>query len=1065
MSSSCLPDDLLAAFVVGEASDEELVRIEAHLAGCATCATLCRAASVVYDHPPTRLDPDRLRWSLPEVPRGTSIGRFLILDVIGWGGMGVVYSAYDPELDRRVALKFLATSFDPIRLVREARAIARLTHPNVVSVHDVGEHRGAPYVAMELVDGETLDRRLARARDWPEILSLFLQSGEGLAAAHAAGVIHRDFKPSNVLVGADGRVRVSDFGLARLDERADDPGELGHGESSSPGAERATAVGARIGTPAYMAPEQRGGSRVDARADQYSFALALHEAMFGRRPSGTAVRGGHEPMTEVPAELRAALDRALSTDPDARFPSMKELLDVLRAHDPTDPRTVGQAALDEAHRRTVRGRRIVWFVLTITLALIAGTAVVTMIISRRERDRAREAEVVARRAERLADRRLEDELRANIRFAYERGDLVGSLGHVAQLFERGSDDPFARAVVASVSWAWPSERALYRGVRSVVPVADGERTLIELDAEFLVVDGRGAILARVPISASSRGIDIDARGEQLLILDPDLRLIPVAHPDLARVITRAPPDGRWIVPKFVGESHFAVRSDDDILVLDERGGVVQRIAATAIRVSRLASSNRVVLASDDTTAVVSFLSGKRVTRAVGSYANAERRSDRALALAERGRVTIVDEELRPLRSIEIGGDAHRVVFSDDGKTLGVAIDDHVLLFDTTTGQRRGRIASHRDTTFVFDGEDVWTGVDGIVQRWSTRGVIHARLIAPNRAIDAIWRTPTGLAVSGASTVLFYAAPLSRATAMPGDCVAVEAMGRDPIHAVCADHTLRRWSTTGVDILAHDADTPEWVFGEPSGLYVVALGYKQLTVVSGLERRTTPLPIESIKTLVATPTAVLVATVQGLRRLDIVTMKWTELGHPDLAINALTSIRGTDDQALGIVNNREIVEIHHDKVGVPRRLPFDVLDLTTSGDGTAIAVQTAADNVVVLDRATLQPLHQTPLSTMSITSMALDQRGARLAVSTSDDRVMLLDVQRATAIELPFGSVSATVITFSSDDRSVVVNLNGTPTRVELLTDERPFAALAADVACRFGASPLAPAGPRSCSSR
>jgi tetratricopeptide (TPR) repeat protein/predicted Ser/Thr protein kinase len=262
--------------------------------------------------------------SVEALERGAAVGRYVILDRIGAGGMGVVYAAYDPELDRRVALKLLRTDRfaapGHLRLLREAKALARLTHPNVVAVHDAGTFGDQVFVAMELVEGETLRQWLAEGtRSWREVLDRLLAAGRGLAAAHAAGLVHRDFKPENVLLGRDGRVRVVDFGLAKaLADAAEE--ELPAPDSSGVLASPLTEWGAVLGTPAYMAPEQIRGIAADARSDQFSFCVALYEALYGERPF-EAPAG-----TKVPGWLRAVALRGLKADPEERYPGMDDLL-------------------------------------------------------------------------------------------------------------------------------------------------------------------------------------------------------------------------------------------------------------------------------------------------------------------------------------------------------------------------------------------------------------------------------------------------------------------------------------------------------------------------------------------------------------------------------------------------------------------------------------------------------------------------------------------------------------------------------------------------------------------
>lgn len=285
-----------------------------------------------------------------------SIGRYKVLARVGAGAMGTVYRAEDPSLDREVAVKVLHRSDEmhSARMTIEARALAKLSHPNVVTVHEVGTEDGQLFVAMEFVQGRTLQAWLEDPSG-PSLLNVFAQAAEGLQAAHDAGIVHRDFKPENVIVGDDGRVRVLDFGMARSPGAPLLQEVEGAAESLQILEPAITRTGMLAGTPSYMAPEQFEGSRVDARADQFAFCIALHEAIWGRRPfagetmaelaksviGAEAELFGSEPAVALPAhELDAAtavIKRGLVSDPDGRFSSMRELSDRLRCIPVTRP--------------------------------------------------------------------------------------------------------------------------------------------------------------------------------------------------------------------------------------------------------------------------------------------------------------------------------------------------------------------------------------------------------------------------------------------------------------------------------------------------------------------------------------------------------------------------------------------------------------------------------------------------------------------------------------------------------------------------------------------------------
>jgi tetratricopeptide (TPR) repeat protein/tRNA A-37 threonylcarbamoyl transferase component Bud32 len=318
---------------------------------------------------------------------GTQVGRYVVLGRLGAGGMGDVFAAYDPELDRKIALKLVRVDLDAeaenaqARLLREAKALAKLSHHNVVTVFDAGAHEDRVFVAMEFVSGRTLDKwNKENNRSWREILDLALQAGRGLEAAHAVGIIHRDFKPSNVMVsgGDDGeppRARVLDFGLARGLEADVEAGLSGSGDidvseeslrSSGNVSVSLTQTGVVMGTPAYMAPEQFASSTIDERTDQFSFCVVLWRLLYGSRPfAGRKFDELHDAVLRgelqdpgrhatVPARLRSILERGLRRVPGERYPSMTDLL------------------ADLQRVTTARKRRALWGSALVGVAIVGG---------------------------------------------------------------------------------------------------------------------------------------------------------------------------------------------------------------------------------------------------------------------------------------------------------------------------------------------------------------------------------------------------------------------------------------------------------------------------------------------------------------------------------------------------------------------------------------------------------------------------------------------------------------------------------------------------------------------
>jgi eukaryotic-like serine/threonine-protein kinase len=352
----CPDEERILLLLDGELPDDARAEIEAHVDTCGACRRLLALAVPAGE---TGAADDVARRA-PYLESGAVLSRYVILGAVGAGGMGVVYAAYDPELDRRVAVKVLWSHGEDEererRVLREAQAMARLTHPNVVAVHDVGMVDGRVFIVMEFVQGATLRRWLeAPQRPAGEVLDVFRRAGAGLAAAHAEGLVHRDFKPDNVLIGEDGRVLVTDFGLARV---AGDTEGVGVEPISGaePSGDRITSTGVVAGTPAYMAPEQLDGAEVDPRSDVFSFCASLHEALYGERPfPGVTAKEIREAISRgldrepagsarVPAWVRRIVAQGLSVDPGERPRSMAELVEAL--------------GRDPAARGRVRRRRV-----------------------------------------------------------------------------------------------------------------------------------------------------------------------------------------------------------------------------------------------------------------------------------------------------------------------------------------------------------------------------------------------------------------------------------------------------------------------------------------------------------------------------------------------------------------------------------------------------------------------------------------------------------------------------------------------------------------------------------
>ena len=547
----CLDDNVAVEFASGAMQAGATARVEAHLATCRDCRMLVAALAPAPGEPDSDLatpvrpalgkrgardlalaSTDARRGSEPRRPIdpvvavGDTIGRYVVLRRIGAGGMGVVFAAYDPQLDRRVALKLLRTGMGlgegeaRARLVREAQAIAQLSHPHVVAVYDVGTAAdGDVYIAMEFVEGDTLTNWLSRwERSWRDVVAMFRDAGLGLAAAHAVGLLHRDFKPDNVLVGADGRVRVTDFGLARSlvtggEDSADNlPRDL------TPLRVTLTATGAVMGTPRYMAPEQLAGKDISAAADQFSFCVALYEAVFGVHPivGDTAAKMLEEgarmrPPPEgrgAPASLITVLARGLDPVPARRFPSMSALL----------------AEIEHA----IRPPRRRYMAIAGAAALVLGGAAAATVLARRPRPPQIDPQVVEQLREEITALRKEKEaLVVQIQdAARDRARVETLVEEVAERTERIKQleqelevvaarlPPPTRPAKPPPSVAGLTRKQIKDGVSPIVPSVEG---CFREWADRTAADG-AALTVRVRVAET--GHVLDAAVSAVRLLDP-----------------------------------------------------------------------------------------------------------------------------------------------------------------------------------------------------------------------------------------------------------------------------------------------------------------------------------------------------------------------------------------------------------------------------------------------------------------------------------------------------------------------------------------------------------------
>jgi WD40 repeat protein/serine/threonine protein kinase len=664
--------------------------------------------------------------------RGSLIGRFMVLRKLGEGGMGQVYAAYDTELDRKVAIKLLSANYQSstaiARLTREAQGLARLSHPNVVTVYEVGQHQGAVFIAMEYIDGQTLRDHFASAPDrtWRDKLATLVQAGHGLAAAHDKQLVHRDFKPDNVMVATDGRVRVLDFGLVRglESEHADDvPSDgddsRGEGRPRSPADRHLTRTGAIMGTPAYMALEQLEGKGADALTDQFSFCVVLFEALYGQRPfegdTGAAVAarmyaGEIRPRpskSEVPRRVHDAIVRGLAAKPSDRWPNMLSLLAELESN-------LGQ-----------RKRRGYWAAVGALGALVGLVVIATPLVRDAISDRdqriaeqqqdleARAAELEANAAE-LAQSNVDLRRQFDIQTGLTAKLLADSPGRSVEALTMAID-VYGRYYLRGEVLPLPIESGLFAATRRI----HNARELL----------GHTEKVVAIEFSPDGTRFATASRDDTVKLWDPitgELVRTLAGHVDDLRSVEFSPDSARVLTTSADATA---------TLWMAETGKVLVTIDDYDVAVARFSPDGRslAIGAEDGSLSLWSSAPGEEIVeqqvRSIGARIDALAFSPDSTRLAAATNAGLMHlwAGATELARVEVGKvDARTLRFSPDGTRLAAAgVDGAIVLRDGQSGKAIATLpASHgevRALAFAPVGPPrlLSTGLEGSPKLWRT----------------------------------------------------------------------------------------------------------------------------------------------------------------------------------------------------------------------------------------------------------------------------------------------------------------------------------------------------------
>ncbi|MEO8706711.1 MAG: protein kinase [Kofleriaceae bacterium] len=973
-----------------------------------------------------------------ELREGATVGRFVIVRPLGSGGMGTVYEARDPELSRSVAVKLLREPDRHLamRLLREAQALAKLQHPNVVTVYELGLHDDQVFVAMELVDGESLDRYFARGRSsWRSVVAMFLQAARGLAAAHAKGLVHRDVKPANLFVDEDGRVRVGDFGLARL-ERDDDPepdvppervaramastaddaaSEVLAGATHSMAAtggvlgSTLTRAGAIIGTPLFMAPEQLNGRRGTAASDQFSFCVAMWRALFGEHPfdgkgaeiADSIATGKRRELAtrRVPRWLVRALERGLAQEPAERHPSM--------------------AALVRVFERGISRRRAVVAGVAATFAIVVAFSAWRIIAEMRRADA--EAVIARERADAAILAQAETTVLV---------DPTAALALVEQLSPGAREWQAARTIIADAAARGIAHVLSHRGAGVLALSADGSRlasagegsirmwdlgtwtertvpgratplaiafagdALISVDLEGNVdrIDAAGSTRVRQLPGAPFQHVEIQPGGRRIAVFDvrSNGRIVDLAGSDLAfDCCARGAwsPDGQTFV------------------MLDRRVGRIVRVdLATGALADVIRGTTAIRIATDGPHVWTGTIDGKLAD--VGSGQIVEWASGHIGSIAEL--------EALPDGTVASVSASFELSSSDDRPERRVA--DYTLVVSDSSPYRNAQLRGHGE-----DIVDVAVAPTGRIASLDTTGSIRVWTrtpVATTRTLGVI-ATAATLAGDGRTLAIARRAPyleIRDLAAGTHQRLSVTSFppGLDPGLGNDGKQVSKINGRRIIETIDGPAETIEELMASASGRRLVTLDSKQRAIVWDLDARTGAILAGQVALAAISPAGDRIVTAHADTRLRL----WDPLPRDLGTMTTVTAMALAPDGAVAAADGDGDVILFAAGGRVLAGPKDRVHALAFSPDGKWLAGGGKRRWLEIWNLAT-GAVRALRGHTGSITHVVFSPDGSHVAAAATDGSVRVWDLATDTAVVLRGHTAPIRALRFRADGRMLV----------------------------------------------